>query len=318
MPLANILTRVATELGIALNNSSQRAFTISRINEAAAEMWNAFDLVNSLREQTFVITNENFVLALPSSIGTIRGIRKLLSTVKLDILDMRPRYAQHGSYLNGYKWRLLGKSPLHTYIDNASCLVFSQAKPAEEAYNITVVGQTPNSSSLSESVTMAEGEKQVMTTNNFIDVKSIVKSGPTSYDLTVFDVNGTELSFIPNNETSVLYLLCQILEGDSTSTSALSVDQYVEVLYKPTFVPFVNDADEFQAPGYDAAIAWRTLEMCYMSAGKTTEASYAREKVAQLLIDAVRNDNAGKELMLNFVERGYYSMFGYNPQEDQN
>jgi len=131
MPLSTILSKYASTLTIALDNQQQRTYAIDRINEAAREMWQAFDLIGSLREQVFDWDTTKNIIALPSYVHSVRGMKYWFSDVPVTLRDMRPRYSRQSQWVNSLDWRLLAKSVLHTTIENASVLKFKQATQEE-------------------------------------------------------------------------------------------------------------------------------------------------------------------------------------------
>src|SRR5207253_1562941 len=118
-----------------------------------------------------------------------------------------------------------------------------------------------SSTRATEEVTFCPGELTMTTVNTWKApmVESIRKNILTNYDLSIRDVDGNELSIIPNILYAPSYVTLQVLDFEVTSYYS------VEILYKLAYYPFRFDEDEFIVghSAYDKAIYWKYMEHEY-------------------------------------------------------
>lgn len=298
MSLKNILADVVADVGGSTSNDSEKAIIVKRINDAAEEIYNCEDLSGSLREQVFDLNTDTQQISLPNYVGEIRGMRYYDARLKITLNDMMPRYHYGlGNEVWPLKYRVLTKSPLATFITNQSVLKVTSPLASLENFTVTIVGSTPNSSVVRETLNFSVGDLTKTTVANFETVVSITKSSPTTYDLIVSDVEDTELARIPNAALNSEYIIVQVLDFESTNPNT------IEVLYKHRLFPFVNEYDEFPAgSAYDKAIYWKYLEH-EAARNKDVKGSVAAmQKATQIIRQVAENIEAGLEKVVDAQE----------------
>jgi hypothetical protein len=260
--LSYILRKCAKEVGINLNIAAQRLLLVDDVNAAAKELYQSSDLLDSLDEEVFDFyeDNENQI-ALPSYAEHVRGMRNFDGRYAIDLEDPKNRYFQAlNTEIWNCRFRKKKESALSRDISNQSRLVFNIVEPEETDIVISIIGRTPNSSQLAETVVLVAGELFVETTYQYVSVNKISKDRATTFDVFIQDVNETELGVIPNNVLSTKYTVFQVMD-DISSNDPSSTNAAIEVLFKRRFVPMVNDEEEFQCGDrYDDAIVWKYLE----------------------------------------------------------
>jgi hypothetical protein len=260
--LSYILRKCATQVGINLSNTREKAILLEDVNAAAKEIYTSGDLLDSLDEEVFDFyeDNENQI-ALPSYAEHARGMRNFDGRYAIDLEDPKNRYFQA---LNTEVWncrfRKKKESALSRDISNQSRLVFNIVEPEETDIVLAIVGRTPNSSQITETVVLVAGDLSVETVFQYVSVNKVSKDRATTYDIFIQDVNEVELGVIPNHLLSTKYTVFQVLD-DISSNDPESSNAAIEVLFKRRFIPMVNDEDEFQCGDrYDDAIFWKYME----------------------------------------------------------
>jgi hypothetical protein len=311
MPFIDIYNLVTSHIGATA--STQRAFVTSLINQAAADLYSQSDLVNCLREQVFVRDQQTDLVhpvlqfTLPYYVWKIRGIREYTTGRQILSHDMRPRYQTQGwkELYDPYIFRVKTNQVTCRDSLNEGALTINlpDGETANEDFTLFITGSNSSKSRFTEEVAFVVGDSQKVTSNIFTTVEAIRKSTEIDFDLNVLDADGYTISFIPNCEPSPLYTLIQTNDNPGWNP------EYIEVLYKQKFSPFVIDSDEFPCgPLYDTAIYWKTLEYYY---ARKTEP----EKVVQFYTkacEAVRNiamdfsDNTEK--LIDFGPNQYLNM----------
>lgn len=321
MPLKAIIQDFCAHTGININDPIQKNFALTIINAAAEDLYTCDDPANCLREQLFMFdttapTNVR-QLTLPYYVGNIRAVRQFNAGLQIQLHDMRPRYATGGwheqfgpEYLT---WRFKGFTPLQRDIINEGPINFVSPVANDINFNITITGGNDQRSRFLETVNFPVGATSVSTTNAFSAgrVESIQKDIPTSYDISVTDVNDLELAVIPNSEILTKYQIFQISDFEPIY---IGNNQYTEVLYKLRFTPFKNDTDEFPSLGYDKAIYWKSLEHYFSrKEGKENLALLAHQKCTEVMENIGNDSEAGIEKEIDFGQNQYLNMFPRSP-----
>lgn len=310
MPLIDILSEVAADLGVDITNANDRSYLVNKINQAAKELYTSADLKGSLREQLFNIGSADQQVALPYYVDSIRGVRDYDSQLPITVQDMQPRYQAEGwkDFL-GYKWRVKHKQyPLTRGILNIGPLTVTLSAPATGDLAVIVTGQTATASRLQETVAFSVGQQTKTTASLFTSIESIQKTAITLENVLVYDITNTLLAEIPNCEAKSSYTIIQVLDRDSVT----SQDVVVEVLYKTRFTPFYNDYDSFPCGDlYDRAIFWKTLEFMFAKQDgpeNTNRAIAANAKCNQVIVDIAENQETGVALRMQFPKNRFRNL----------
>lgn len=315
MSLKSILLDLATIGAVKIEDAQQREYEIFRINQAAQELYDNYDLVGSLREQVFDVdvTREGNQIALPSYVGKLRAVRYYYPDLNLGIVDKRPKYQstfwQGKNFLN---WRLRGEFPLKTDISNEGSLTVTFKQPVTTPVEVTITGKTEHSSNAFETLYFNNGDTSYTTTKTWEEITSISKNVTTDYDLEVTDLNGRVLAEIANNQLKSNYQVVQIINLPNSATTYTPITSQVEVLWKARFTPFVNLTDEFQCNGYDKAIVWKRLEHRASTSSDPIEVQKALGYSAKAtdIIERVSQDTEKiLDKVMNFAPNQYIGVF---------
>lgn len=309
MSLKNILLDISSVLGLDIADADELAYHISKINEAADELYRSNDIQDCLREQLFQINDsETYQVAFPSQVDKIRAIRFYDThggQIKLE--DMRPRYHTHRWGNNGIiRFRIKRQNALlQRGINNAALFTFTLKNVETVPIVINIIGTTTKASKFSETLTIPAGSLAATTANSYEEFITIEKTTTNNYDIIITDVDGENMGEIKNYELSPRYTIVQIREDDFSPIINNSYPlNIVECLYKTSFVPFRSNYDEFPCRNCDKLIAWKFIEHYAIFKG-TAElqqlAVNAATKVEQLLLELNINDNLGKDLKAEYA-----------------
>lgn len=301
----DILQEVAQDVGKSWTDPGSRSWLTRQINNAAREIYSTEDLFGCEREQIITLEANQQQITLPWYVESVLGLRNYDTRKSVELVDMRPRYSRDGwkrAAQNSptLQYRLKGEVALSKDLSDEAGLVISLPDGVvnTKQFSVTIVGSNSQASRVTEIITFNSGDKSKTTQNFFSGVTAILKSSETSYDLTVTDVGGNVVAFIPCHLRTVTYKLLQVLDR----TEQQSQDTLVELLFKHKFEPFVNDTDCFVAGSmYDKAIYWKTMEHIYAKQdGKADDAVMCGQK-AQALIANIISNSIGNKLDMQFA-----------------
>ena len=319
MALLDILKLISADSGLPLDDAGQKALLIARVNEAAKEIYEREDLPEALKEEIFDLNVDSQLVALPWYVEYIRGWRYFESRYSGELADKRNRYRDGvGNEMWLHRWRHVKYSPFQRDIQNESVLRLTIPEPESQDLEVSIIGATTNSSRVQETVKFLVGETEKITTGNFKDpVINILKSFPSAYDMTIYDVEDNILAVIPNHRLYSFYHIVQIFDTEAIMISATA--SAVEILFKQKYSDMINDYDEFlYGDKYDKAIFWK-----YKShKSENVEAATAYElKCQQVLNEIASNIQAETKTNIGFTRNPYfrlpygakYQMYRYYP-----
>lgn len=313
MSLGTILTKMASVGALQLNNDDQLNLAISQVNDAAEELLRENDLIGGLVEQVFNIdpTVGNQV-TLPWYVGVVRGVRYYSPAMRMNAIDMRPRYAsrfwQSETMLD---FRIKQDTCLLREITNTGSLTITLRAALSVPVTISIAGQTLNAAEEVESLTIPIGSLSITTVNSFLDIKSISKNITTDCDVDIYDMDGLLLSTIANDQLTAKYVLAQIYDSPNNLNGGTSImqpfTQYIELLYKPRFLRLVAPADEFQCQGYDTAIFWKWMEhrALYKVPPDAQSALVYKAQGDKICADVAKEHDLNIKKSLNFGTNAY-------------
>lgn len=309
--LQDILNVFKLESGYDVSvGSSQRNAALDYVNRGAKDLYNELDADAMMRE-TVLLVSSNCQMTLPSFIGDIKGLREYGGYTTFNLNEIgTPRFT---SDTWKYKWRnftLKGKQPLHTSITNASLINFTTNTVEATPATVVISGRTINSKRVVETLVMDGVMKQ--TVNSFEDIDSI--SSPTlgrTYNIVASDILGRNLATLYNTDSKTKYILVDVSRFAWSAQTGDGVTILAEVLYKPAFVKFYNDTDEFHADGFDDAIAYKATELWYHGQGedKVQDALLFRAKAKEVIDNAVTNNENGENRKLAHAPNPVYKAY---------
>jgi hypothetical protein len=306
MPLLDILTDIAMEVG-KTNSDAEKQARIYRLNKAAKEIYNTIDAEECLREEVFDFAVDSQQVALPPYIGRVRGMRFYDGRQAISLDDIRNRYNFNFSGENELwylQWRKKESKALAREISNQSILLLSIPVADTIEFTVTVTGKTDKSERISETLTFAIGDLEHETTENFVEVESIVKSKITKYNVSVYDVEDNFMGEVLNSEYKSEYQIYQVADTDNFTDDNF-IDG-VEVWFKYKLQPFRYDQDCFLGTDkFDDAIYWKYMEQ---TSKKLEDAMSFQKKCSQVLTQIFQNDQAGQRTKINFKPNAFLNL----------
>lgn len=310
MSLKNILLDVSSVLGLSIDDEAERDYHITKINEAASEIYKKLDIPGCYREQIFQFDDtDTYQISFPWYVGKIRAIRFWNNVGgKIELENLTPRFHHNRWGTQGLlKFRIVKiNSTLAKSINNAGLFTFEINDPEAEDIRISIIGKTARSAKETETVTILAGQTSATTLKSYEDFVC-EKHDYNTQDITIKDIDNEEMGIIPATLLKPNYTIVNIREDDFVRQSYNSYPlNMVEVLYKHAFVPFRNLYDEFICPDCDKIIFWKFTE--HYAAYKPdleAKALMASAKVESLLRELTSDDDSGKDIKINFGENPY-------------
>lgn len=307
--LNTILSEIASDEGLSTANASERAWLVDQINKSAEEIYNSYDLRSSYREQIFSLGEGKQLITLPWYVANVRKIRNYDVRRNIKYIDMGQRYHTNDWELGPFfEYREVQKeAPLETNITNLGPLTVTLTSACTTAFTVIITGKTEDTERKVEMLTFLAGETTKTTANNYEDIESIRKNRVNDEDLSVSDLDGNVVARIPNHMEKSTNTIVEVLDYP---TQQLGEATLVEVLYKHTFAPFVNDTDSLPCGDFfDRCIYWKTVSNIYTKReGQTAERKVlgAEAKFKKILEEMTSNDIQGREFKLDFGTNPHY------------
>jgi hypothetical protein len=303
--LINVLKRVAADTGF--NHVSQREALLDLLQRSADRLHDMLECNSIMRECSLVVL-PNAVVALPSYVGQLKGIRPFTYDVPFDVTAMRPRYVTSTLNYKKDNWRDLGFSPIHTDIETIGPLTI--VSTVSEGATLIISGQTPTASKIEESIVL-NGAPQV-TTNLFgPTIFKIASLDPRTCDVYIKDENDVELAVLYNTDQQTMYKLVDVSQWFWSEETAAG-ETIVDVLFKvPKFV-FANDTDSFYA-GDEYDDAWYHMAMHYFYLPTENRKKDAQDEMAYAIVStqSIKGSSEGDLVKrINFGRNKYYDLFG--------
>ena len=305
--LTDILTDIGIEVG-ETDTDSDRNSRIFRINKAAEELHEKYDLEEGREEKVFNFSNDNSPqIALPPYVFQVRGMRLYDSRGSIELDDAKNRY-NFSYYDDNQVWYLKHRrkkdSPLSRDLANQSIIKVSIPIVETVAFTVTITGETDNSYQTSETLSFAIGDLEKQTVANFKNVASISKNIITKYNISFKDVEDNDLGYMLNSEYQSQFMIYQIGDSDNLTVPESTS---VEVWYKTKLQPFKLSTDCFLGTSrYDKAIFW--MFMSHRS--KVAEdAILFREKCGEAVASAIDNTAAEHRKLINFKPQAFLNVY---------
>lgn len=285
--LIDVLTRVCEDTGYDI--VQERAKAIKLLNQASSELYQELDC-NRIKREISCLVGRNMIVALPSMIGELQGMRQHSSEVIVPLESMTPRYASNTLGYKWKNWRDLGESPVHTLPQAIDTLSFTSA--VIESSVVKISGQTNVAAIESESVTLDASPKTSTKLWNPAGLKSITSTSDRTCDIVVLDAEGNEIAVLYNNERRTRYKMVDVSElfwGNDNSDGQTIVD----ILYKEPLYYLTNDTDSFPAGDiYDDAWHARAMSLYFAPMqGRLSDANRYR----MMSLNLLRNIKDGSE-----------------------
>lgn len=301
MSLAYILQGIAEVTGLKLTSSNDKAFAVRLANRAAKELYESTDLPGSIDEFTLAQPDADSQISLPYYLGDIRAVKSHNFKEKIELRDLRVAYGYYNWPEAWLKFRVIGPKTLNADPGDEAPLTFEVGAVETPNITVTISGKAEGKSSCVETLTIDSVSK--LTATNWIGApQSIVKSAVSTYDITIYNNDGDQVGFIPNNFLESRYI-------------AIDVSQYfvadcLDILYKKRLPSFVNDTDEFICEGFDDAIVFKAVELWLSKQDKQQErALLYYHKCQQVVINRITSEGGGRQLELSFAPGPFVGLF---------
>lgn len=308
MPLKTILNIVGGKMGMNPNIQSERNVLLRFVNEAALELYSQSDMAGTLVEQVFKVNGDQ-TISLPNYVGQLRAVREVNSYIPCHINQLRPRYNVSNWKDMWRNWRIKGQQCLKKSVTNEGPLVISASEVEVPNIVITIAGPTVVASSITEQVTLSAAA--VQTINDFQDVTLAVKDRVNNFDILLSDIDGNELTIIPNNMLEASYLIVDVSTLPWASVASAKQDHYVEILYKKALPWLFNDADEFPGKGYDYIIVNKILQLWKEEQDKSEAAMLYDQKATRSLARKHEDENRATEDTVVMQPNGHDEMLAH-------
>jgi hypothetical protein len=312
MNLGYVLQQVGYKIGKNPAIAGQRNVLLRFANEAAKELYDISDMAGCLSEQLFNVNNDQ-TIAFPAHMGEPRAMRRVESQEAISLSQMRPRYNQF-NWRDGWKnWRMKGLQTLQQSIHNQSLLTIKVGVVESPPVVVTVVGSTATADNVSETFTMTS--TTMTTVNSYVNIHSFSKTTVNTQNVYLLDIDGNQLSYIPNNFLKAQFQILDIslspwypnvntinANGQGITQQVNPLFLWVEVLYKKALPWYQNDSDEFPAVGYDNVWVNKCLQLWYEEQGNVPLAQAMMAKANQTLAQIHENANRGTDDCIAFVQ----------------
>ncbi len=297
-----ILTQFGNKVGLNPQDNGDRSTLLRFLNEAADELWTEADLVGSLWEQVFRINGDQ-TLTMPMEVASPRAVREFYTQNPIHLTQMRPRYNMFNWKDGWYNFRLKNTQALMRTITNSGPLVYTVAVVDSSPITVNVTGSTDFATSVTESIVI--NNLNQTGTISFNEIIAVTKSGPSSSDVTLLDLDGNVLTIIPNNALEAKYQILDISNAPWLSSTISTIDNYVEMLYKKRLPYLSNDNDEFPAVGYDNQLVNKCLQLYYEEENNPQVALAYDQKATRGLARKYEEQNKATEDMVSFQQNDY-------------
>ncbi len=286
--LIDVISRLAKDIGYHL---VQQRDTLEKLaNNAAAEIYHELDC-NRIKREVSCLVGRNKIVALPSFIGELQGMRQCSSEQLIPLMPMVPRYASDTLSYKWKNWRDVGESPFHTLPQSIDVLTFESA--VVESAVVRINGQTNVAARESETLTLTTASQDSTKLWNPAGVKSISSQSVRNGDIVVKDGEGVEVAILYNTDVKTRYKMVDVSKlfwgADNNSDETI-----IDILYKAPLFYMTDDTDSF--PGgdiYDDAWYYRAMSI-HFNSKPTLNTSLAATNRTQSLV-ALRNIKDGSE-----------------------
>ncbi len=305
MSLGYVLQQVGYKVGLNPGDAGQRSTLLRFANTAARELYHQSDMAGVLMEQMFKV-NANQTISLPPYVGQIRAMREAFTSKAITISQMRPRYNEFNWRDSWRNWRLKGLRTLQADLTNQSKLVLSSVGIDNPPAVVTISGSSAGVTNYSENVTITSSP--VVSVNDYNDVYSLTRACVGQYDIVVSDIDGNQVSCIPNNRLKAEYQIVDISTAPWFPPNYNPLLGWVEVLYKEALPDYYLDSQEFPAQQYDEVWITKCLQLWFEEQKDFQSAIAAYNKATQMLAQIHEDFNRGTDDYLSIVRPGSMKM----------
>lgn len=300
MSVSYIYKFAGPKIGLNPSNANERLVLQRFLNEAAYEIWNQFDPAGSLMELSMKVNGDQ-TISLPSYVGELRAVREFSSQIPWSINQMRPRYNQSNWNDFWRNFRLRNKQALAKTITNTAAPIVYVSQVDNPPLVVSISGRTSTAQSISEQIPLTS-TGGVSAVNNYIDIVGFTKTLPTTYDVTLNDVDGNLISSIQSNELEASFQIVDVSTCPWLQNSGSERDHYLEILFKKRLPYLSYDADEFPAQGFDIILANKMCQIWAQEQGNSEKALAYDQLNSRSLARRQEEANRATEDVIALVE----------------
>lgn len=307
--LIDVLTRLSADTG--LHVEQKRNVLLQYINNAAKEIHKKLDCNRIYREMTVVVPADK-IIALPSNVGEIRGLKFTEHDVVFNVESLNsPKYTNNIEVFKLTNWRDLGDSPVHTLPQNIGTIKLFPKGIETVPVTVCISGATNLSAKLEERI-LVNNIGGHSSTNLFNpELHSIMCSVSRKYDIVIKDANDNEIAVLNNNERRTRYKLIDVSElgwiNDTDNNETL-----IDILYKVPVTELLNDSDMFYTDDETYDQAWYCMAMHLFLdplKDRKEESMIYRGKCTDLLREAKESSEGDIVKKISFGKNKYYGLF---------
>lgn len=311
--LTDLLQWASEITGVTNNSAANRATLLRRINRAAREIYDGWDIPGSVAEATFNINNLNgySAITIPWYAANIRAVRFQQTGRKVNVVSEYERFNPTPNRQPPLQWRIVKYTPLTQSLSATGTLTVSFPSPLTEPVNVYIRGQTANGAMITETLSFILNDTTKTTANQFTaespnGIIFIGKSAITAQDASVAETStGTVIATIPNCLTEARN--CEVMISDPVyAYTILPLEDVVEVLYKKPFIDYYFDGDQHLSKEVEQAVIWK-LQEHWFAAQKDNElamsqATLAYKKSLDVLQAVCQNQESGQERSMQYTD----------------
>jgi hypothetical protein len=256
--LTDVLARIAADTGY--HPVDQRTSLLKLLNDAADDMHKKLECNRIFRETTLVVPPD-CVVALPSFIGELRGMRMHTNELPFDLHAISsPRYVSTTLSFKFKNWRDLGESSIDIYPTGYGPLAVFCPVVQNPPVSVLIAGKTNLAASIEEVVTLNSTE--VFTTNLFgLEITKIASLDERIANIEIRDSTATRIATLYNNQKQTRYKIVDVSQIFWT-IDASDGSSFIDVLYKLPLTKLTKDTDSFYA-GDEYDVAWYHMAMFF-------------------------------------------------------
>jgi len=300
-----------------LQNSLQdldRTVLLRYLNRAYKELYDTFDLPNSVTDEYFEINGADGQIVLPEYVDSIRGAGAYMARVPIRVSDFRSGYRITPQFQHPYEWCVRAVVPLSSQMDATDQIRVVLQDEETETVNVYITGATATSAVYTETLTFEPGTVSQTTTAQFVAdnpyaLTMIAKDRPTRNDVKFYvNTTGTEISTLRNRYLRAQYQLIQITDTNPTINVLQPPFNGAKIVYKKTFTPLYYDTDEIIYAKGEDMVVWKARELWFgeqSGEDAITAAAYAYKKTQALLTTLVINQESEAEMKMSFARNPY-------------
>jgi hypothetical protein len=303
--LLDVLTRVAADTGY--EPTQQRQALLNLLNTGASELYNMLECNKIYRETTLVVPPDS-VVALPSFVGELRGMRMHTNELPFDLAALsKPRYVDTSLSFKFKNWRDKGESPVCALPENIGQLTFIVPDVEQTPVTLLIQGQTNKAARLQEEVLI--DAEQTTTLNMFgPNIYKIACASKRTCDITVEDSDGNTIAVLYNTDAKTRYKLVDVSQVFWTLDTS-DGGSLIDVLYKIPYYRLTDDSDSFFA-GDDFDNAWYSMCMHFFLRPMQGRQEEAQQAKADAVTFANTAKDSGEQQIIKKASYGRNKFYG--------